>query len=69
MDLDKIKLLIDAMATSDLAELELIEDGWTLRLSRRPKGAAEAIRPAPANSTAAKPFAAVAGNAAARQRQ
>lgn len=65
MDLDKIKLLIDAMATSDLAELELIEDGWTLRLSRSPKGASEAIRPAPANSTVAKPFAAVAGNAAA----
>jgi acetyl-CoA carboxylase biotin carboxyl carrier protein len=39
MDLDKIKHLIDAMAASDLAELELIENGWTLRLSRNAKSA------------------------------
>lgn len=37
MDLDKIKMLIDAMAQSDLSEFELIEGGWTLRLSRSPR--------------------------------
>jgi acetyl-CoA carboxylase biotin carboxyl carrier protein len=50
MDLAAIKALIKVMAASDLAELELRENGWTLRLSRRPGGA-----PAP---TAAPPVAA-----------
>jgi acetyl-CoA carboxylase biotin carboxyl carrier protein len=46
MDLDKIKQLIDAMAASDLAGLELIEDGWTLRLSRTTKTArAQSLAP------------------------
>ena len=36
MDPQRIKTLIDAMASSDLAEMEFSQDGWTLRLARRP---------------------------------
>ena len=36
MDLPEIKALIDAMASADLAEMEIAKDGWTLRLVRRP---------------------------------
>jgi acetyl-CoA carboxylase biotin carboxyl carrier protein len=36
MDALKIKAFIDAMAASDLAEMEASHDGWTLRLVRRP---------------------------------
>jgi acetyl-CoA carboxylase biotin carboxyl carrier protein len=35
MDLDRIKSLIDAMAASDLAEMQFSEGGWSLRLVRR----------------------------------
>lgn len=35
MDLQQIKTFIDAMASSDLAEMEASKDGWTLRLVRR----------------------------------
>jgi acetyl-CoA carboxylase biotin carboxyl carrier protein len=35
MDLHHIKTLIDAMAASDLAEMAVGHDGWTLRLVRR----------------------------------
>ena len=38
MDLDEIKALIDALAASDLAEMELRRGGWTLRLVRRADG-------------------------------
>ena len=34
MDLAQVKAFIDAMASSDLAELEASKDGWTLRLVR-----------------------------------
>ena len=34
MDPQQIKILIDAMASSDLAEMEFSQDGWTLRLVR-----------------------------------
>ena len=37
MDLDRIKSLIDAMAASDLAEMQVSEEGWSLRLVRRPQ--------------------------------
>ena len=37
MDIDRIKSLIDAMAASDLAEMQASEDGWTLMLVRRPR--------------------------------
>ena len=53
MDPQQIKTLIDTMAASDLAEMEFSQDGWTLRLVRRP-----ATSPAPAFSPA--PLAAMA---------
>jgi acetyl-CoA carboxylase biotin carboxyl carrier protein len=34
MELPQIKAFIDAMASSDLTELEVSKDGWTLRLAR-----------------------------------
>jgi acetyl-CoA carboxylase biotin carboxyl carrier protein len=34
MDLNDIKALIEAMQSSDLAEMEFSENGWTLRLVR-----------------------------------
>jgi acetyl-CoA carboxylase biotin carboxyl carrier protein len=34
MTLDEIKALIDAMSASDLVEMEVSKDGWTLRLVR-----------------------------------
>ena len=51
MDQQQIKTFIDAMATSDLAEMEFAQDGWTLRLVRRSPGVAVA-------STAGAPRAA-----------
>jgi acetyl-CoA carboxylase biotin carboxyl carrier protein len=39
MDLQQIKAFIDAMASSDLAEMEFSHDGWTLRLVRGRGGA------------------------------
>jgi acetyl-CoA carboxylase biotin carboxyl carrier protein len=47
MELPQIKAFIDAMASSDLTELEASKDGWTLRLVRgggRRSGAAPARR-------------------------
>ena len=34
MTVDEIKALIDAMSASDLVEMEVSKDGWTLRLVR-----------------------------------
>jgi acetyl-CoA carboxylase biotin carboxyl carrier protein len=34
MELPQIKAFIDAMASSDLTELEVSKDGWSLRLTR-----------------------------------
>ena len=42
MDLQQIKAFIDAMAASDLSEMEFSQDGWTLRLVRRPASSAPA---------------------------
>jgi len=42
MDQQQLKTCIDAMAASDLAEIEFAQDGWTLRLVRRSPGAAVA---------------------------
>jgi acetyl-CoA carboxylase biotin carboxyl carrier protein len=36
MEPQQIKSFIDAMLSSDLAEMEFSQDGWTLRLVRRP---------------------------------
>lgn len=57
MDALQIKAFIDAMATSDLAEMEVAHEGWTLRLVRRP-GAAAATKAAPAPAAAARELAA-----------
>jgi acetyl-CoA carboxylase biotin carboxyl carrier protein len=35
LEVKQIKAFIDAMASSDLAELEASKDGWTLKLVRR----------------------------------
>ena len=40
MEPNRIKAFIDAMAASDLDELEFSEEGWTLRLVRRGAGSA-----------------------------
>jgi acetyl-CoA carboxylase biotin carboxyl carrier protein len=48
MDAQQIKAFIDAMAASDLAEMEFSRDGWTLRLVRHPADVA--------SSAAALPF-------------
>ena len=45
MDAQQIKVFIDAMASSDLAEMEASKDGWTLRLVR---GARRSSTPSPA---------------------
>ena len=52
MDLQQIKACIDAMASSDLAEMEFSRDGWTLRLARRAPGAPAAAAPRVAPSVA-----------------
>jgi len=46
MDQQQIKTFIDAMAASDLAEMEFAQDGWTLRLVRRAPDAPLAPRAA-----------------------
>ena len=51
MEPQQIKSFIDAMASSDLAEMEFSQDGWTLRLVRRPTIATQA--PATASTRAA----------------
>ena len=48
MDAQQIKTLIDAMAASDLAEMEYSQDGWTLRLVRHAATAAPPQAPRPA---------------------
>ena len=42
MTLDEIKALIDVMRASDLVEMEVSKDGWTLRMTRGPGSAASA---------------------------
>ena len=54
MDVSEIKALIDAMAASGLAEMEVAKDGWTLRLVRGPGTAAAAQTP-PAAAVEAPP--------------
>lgn len=51
MDQQQIKACIDAMAASDLAEMEFRQDGWSLHLVRRPAAAAP-VRTAPATDAA-----------------
>jgi acetyl-CoA carboxylase biotin carboxyl carrier protein len=45
MEARQIKAIIDAMASSDLAEMEFSQDGWTLRLVRGTNGAPPSTLP------------------------
>lgn len=68
MDLERLRALIDLVATSAITELEIEEAGQRLRISRgRPSAAGTALpRPAaPPPVTAPTPFAAPAGSSAA----
>lgn len=60
MDAQQIKTFIDAMAASDLDEMEISHDGWTLRLVRR-AGGVQVVPPAStgvvASATVAQPGA------------
>ena len=55
MDLLKIKALIDMMATSDLLELEIAENGWTLRLARASKNTTRSTQTQRASSLVEPP--------------
>jgi acetyl-CoA carboxylase biotin carboxyl carrier protein len=50
MDLNDIKALIEAMQSSDLAEMEFSENGWTLRLVRNTAPSRPTANPAPGRS-------------------
>ena len=62
MDPQQIKVFIDAMASSDLSEMAFSQDGWTLRLVRRPGAAAlaPALAPRPTAAPVARPATAAA---------
>ena len=45
MEARQIKAIIDAMASSDVAEMEFSQDGWTLRLVRGTSGAPPSTAP------------------------
>jgi biotin carboxyl carrier protein len=55
LDINHIKSLNDVMAQSGLAEMEVGEDGWTLRLVRRREGPELPPVSAPKRSAAARP--------------
>ena len=60
MDSQQIKAFIDAMAASDLTEMEFSQDGWTLRLVRRGGAVATVVadaRAPVASKTASAPEA------------
>ena len=64
MDPQKVKAFIDAMAASDLDEMEVSHEGWTLRLVRR-HGSRHEVAAAPAASVApARPAQAAPARAA-----
>ena len=56
MDINHIKSLIDVMAQSDLAEMEVGKDGWTLRLVRRREGPEPPPASGPKRLPAARPL-------------
>jgi acetyl-CoA carboxylase biotin carboxyl carrier protein len=64
MDSQQIKAFIDAMAASDLDEMEVSHDGWTLRLTRRGAGQGS-VRPLARAASAPLTTAAAASAAAA----
>jgi len=55
MDQQQIKAFIDAMAASDLDEMEFSQDGWTLRLVRRGKASAPSVTLTPSAAPASQP--------------
>lgn len=59
MDQQQIKSFIDAMAKSDLSEMEFSENGWSLRLVRRTGSPEVAVAPgapeAPAQESTSRP--------------
>jgi len=65
MELQQIKAFIDAMAASNLSELEATRDGWTLRLVRRTSQAAnrDAMSEATSSPNATQPKAATSATA------
>ena len=62
MEFPQIKAFIDAIASSDLTELEATKDGWTLRLVRRTSQAAsrDAMSGATSSPNAPQPKAGTA---------
>lgn len=50
MDVNEIKSLIEAMGASDVAEMEVARDGWTLRLSRNHAARPPVSAPVPASA-------------------
>jgi acetyl-CoA carboxylase biotin carboxyl carrier protein len=58
MTLDEIKAAIDAMNASDLVEVEISKDGWTLRLTRDTGTAVSSISAAGPRSSAPRSSAA-----------
>ena len=67
MDPEKIKSLIDAMAASDLAEMEFSEGGWSLRLVRHADAETPRAAPrAPVRARSAAPDATPAAASASR---
>jgi acetyl-CoA carboxylase biotin carboxyl carrier protein len=67
MDLAQVKAFIDAMASSDLAELEASKDGWTLRLVRNGVRSQSVSSIATTNRSSARSNAAVEATAAASE--
>jgi acetyl-CoA carboxylase biotin carboxyl carrier protein len=56
MDINHIKSLIDVMAQSGLAEMEVGKDGWTLRLVRRHEASEAPLALGPKRLTVAQPL-------------
>jgi acetyl-CoA carboxylase biotin carboxyl carrier protein len=72
MDAQRMKAAIDTMAASDLSEMELSHQGWTLRLVRHAPAAAHAPAGAstlPARRSAAKPGGAASAASASHEIQ
>ena len=63
MEQQQIKAFIDAMSASDLAEMEFSQDGWTLRLVRRPADDARPSPLTPGSTRLAGPLSSAAASA------
>jgi acetyl-CoA carboxylase biotin carboxyl carrier protein len=56
LEAKQIKAFIDAMASSDLTELEARKDGWTLKLVRRAAGTSPARGSTDGSSSSQRPL-------------